>query len=207
MEEYKICPVCGTANSTELAECTVCRTDIGMVMPILLDIEDNIALCDDGECVKVCACGEINEPEAGVCPYCGSNISAIEPVKAELIPQESISFTLTSTDGSFVYEVGHKETVIGRDAEMSNILASKSYVSRVHAKLFTKNEDLFIENLSNTNFTHVNNQRIIGPTRLCDGDEIGLGGININGRYQREAAYFTVHKTIRVTFKKEPILS
>ena len=55
----------------------------------------------------------------------------------------------------------------------------------------TKNE-LFIENLSNTNFTYVNNKKILEKTKLQDGDEIGLGGTNLNGKCQEQAAYFLV---------------
>ena len=46
--------------------------------------------------------------------------------------------------------------------------------------------------MSNTNFTYVNNQKITEKTRLNDGDEIGLGGTNINGKSQSMAAYFLV---------------
>lgn len=48
----------------------------------------------------------------------------------------------------------------------------------------------YIENMSNTNFTYVNNKKILGKTKFQDGDEVGLGGTNINGKRQEQAAYF-----------------
>lgn len=67
---------------------------------------------------------------------------------------------------------------------MSDYLSSKSYVSRAHAKLMLLENELYIENLSNTNFTYVNNNKITQRTKIQDGDEIGLGGINLNGNRQ-----------------------
>ena len=41
-------------------------------------------------------------------------------------------------------------------------------------------------------FTYVNNKKILERTKLQDGDEVGLGGLNVNGRRQEQAAYFLV---------------
>ena len=75
---------------------------------------------------------------------------------------------------------------------MREYLASKSYVSRTHAKLTLESGALFVENLSSTNYTYVNSKRISVKTKLEDGDELGLGGTSINGKRQSEAAYFLV---------------
>lgn len=76
---------------------------------------------------------------------------------------------------------------------MRECLIGKQYVSRIHAKLTVENGLAFIENLSNTNYTYVNNIRIpSGRTRLNVGDEVALGGISVNGSRQKEAAYFVV---------------
>ena len=81
---------------------------------------------------------------------------------------------------------------IGRENTMSEYLSTKSYVSRSHAVVTIVNNELYIENLSNTNFTYVNNKKITEKTKLNDGDEIGLGGTNLNGKCQEQAAYFLV---------------
>lgn len=68
----------------------------------------------------------------------------------------------------------------------------RPYASRAHAKLTIENGVFYIENLSETNFTYVNNTKITAKTELKTGDELGLGGTNINGKCQSEAAYFLV---------------
>ena len=78
---------------------------------------------------------------------------------------------------------------------MREILADKPYVSRIHAKLTVADGRLYIENLSHTNYTYVNNERIpAGRMELKPSDEIGLGGLAIDGRRQEQAAYFLVEK-------------
>ena len=103
---------------------------------------------------------------------------------------QGVSYTV---DGSFVYQVPCGSIVIGREHGMRECLSEKSFVSRVHAKLTVEDGILFIENLSSTNYTYVNNRRIgHGKVQLHEGDEIGLGGICINGNRQDEAAYLVV---------------
>lgn len=82
---------------------------------------------------------------------------------------------------------------MGREAELKDYLGDKMYVSRQHAKLTVVAGKVLIENLSNTNRTFINNKPIAGsePTALSDGDEIGLGGMEINGVRQSQATYFT----------------
>ena len=66
-------------------------------------------------------------------------------------------------------------------------------MSRQHAKLIKREADkVFIENLCGTNYTFVNNQRIAERTELKLDDEIGLGGNEVNGKRQDEAAYLVL---------------
>lgn len=75
---------------------------------------------------------------------------------------------------------------------MGDYLHTKGYVSRTHAKLMIDENGLYIENLSKTNPTFINNIELSEKTRLNDGDEIGFGGKVINGKRQEKAAYFIV---------------
>ena len=81
---------------------------------------------------------------------------------------------------------------MGREAELKEYLGSKMYVSRQHARFTIVAEKVFIENLSNTNKTFINNTAVTGsePVALANGDEIGLGGMEIDGKRQDNAAYF-----------------
>ena len=53
-------------------------------------------------------------------------------------------------------------------------------------------DKVFVENLSRTNKTFLNNEEILDgtPTAIQNGDEIGLGGKVIDGSRQDQAAYF-----------------
>jgi pSer/pThr/pTyr-binding forkhead associated (FHA) protein len=102
--------------------------------------------------------------------------------------------TLSSVDHSFSFALEKPITVIGRETEMRDYLESKAYVSRKHAKLTLVNGEIYIENLSSTNHTFINNTVIPNdvPTSLKHQDEIGLGGKMINGKRQNQAAYFVI---------------
>lgn len=198
MKKYKICPSCNAKNDPTLLECLLCEADLTRVR--IIDDETERMLTEDIspqraeaiEFVRVCECGEKNPPNARKCRACAEDISDITPTSDKNDAQESCTFILSSLDGKFAYKMSLDEVTIGRENVMSEYLINKNYVSRAHAKLSLINNELFIENLSTTNFTYVNNQRITSKMSLSDGDEIGLGGTNLNGKSQLEAAYFGV---------------
>ncbi len=197
MEKFKICPSCHEKNEPTLLECIYCEADLTRVKITDEESErmqenNSIAEQQTAELVRLCECGAKNPPNARKCSSCGEDISDITPTPDTAEKPAETTFVLSSTDGQYAYKLTSDEIIIGRENVMSEYLSVKSYVSRSHARLSIINSELFIENMSNTNFTYVNNQRITEKTRLNDGDEIGLGGTNINGKSQSMAAYFLV---------------
>lgn len=197
MEKYKICPSCHEKNEPTLLECIYCEADLTRVKITDEESErmqenNSIAEQQTAELVRLCECGAKNPPNARKCSSCGEDISDITPTPDTAERPAETTFVLSSTDGQYAYKLTSDEIIIGRENVMSEYLSVKSYVSRSHARLSIINGELFIENMSNTNFTYVNNQKITEKTRLNDGDEIGLGGTNINGKSQSMAAYFLV---------------
>jgi len=204
MLKYKICPSCHKKNTPTLLECIYCEADLTQVM--VTDEETERMLEDKPvvvnniskktRMVRICDCGEKNPANARKCRACNEDISDITPtLDNEDTKTEEINpalYYLSSLDGQYAYRMNTKEIIIGRENAMSDYLALKSYVSRAHAKLTIENGILFIENLSGTNFTYVNNKKIIEKTMLKNGDEVGIGGISINDKRQAEAAYFIV---------------
>lgn len=199
MEKYKICPSCKAKNPPALFECMNCEADLTGVK--ITDEETERMIAENAaaqaetskKIVRVCECGTKNPPNARKCSFCNEDISDITPTPDdEKEKTEAVTFVLSSLDGKFAYKVTTDDITIGRENTMSEYLSVKSYVSRSHARLTKVNGELFIENLSNTNFTYVNNKKITEKTKLQDGDEIGLGGTNINGKCQEQAAYFLV---------------
>ena len=125
------------------------------------------------------------------CKVCGEDISDIIPVQIEKKAKKVLSYELRSFDGAFAVTFDKPLIVVGREAELQNYLQAKVYVSRQHAKLTVVADKVFIENLSRTNKTFINNEEVPDgtPTALQNGDEIGLGGKIIEGSRQDKAAY------------------
>lgn len=198
MEKYKLCPSCKTKNEPTLLECMNCEADLTMVK--ITDEETEKMLAENATAqseaavkwVRVCECGAKNPPNARKCTSCGEDISDITPIQDEAEEQSSSVYVLSSLDGKYAYKMAADEVIIGRENIMGEYLSAKSYVSRAHAKLILAEDGLYIENMSSTNFTYVNNRKILEKTKLQDGDEVGLGGTNVNGRRQEQAAYFLV---------------
>lgn len=198
MKKYKICPSCKTKNEPTFWECINCEEDLTRVKITDEETEKMIEShlhesSNTPKLVRVCDCGTKNPSNARKCSNCNEDILDITPIPDEEEKEtEKYTFVLSSLDGQFAYKLIDKETNVGRENSMSEYLSSKSYVSRLHAKLIIENNELYIENLSSTNFTYINNVKINDKTKLFDGDEIGLGGTNINGKCQNQAAYFLV---------------
>ena len=199
MEKYKLCPSCKTKNPPALLECMHCEADLTGVKITDEETERMIAGNTAAQAetqkkmVRVCDCGAKNAPNARKCASCNEDISDIPPTAEDTEEtSDETTFVLSSLDGRYAFKVTAEEVTIGRENTMCEYLAAKSYVSRSHARVTKVNGELYIENLSNTNFTYVNNKRIAEKTKLQDGDEIGLGGTNLNGKCQEQAAYFLV---------------
>ena len=202
MSLCKICPACGEKNDPRSMECVKCSYDLmstPMIDPEIVDSnqegeqgkEHEVRQDTPKELVRICPCGAVNPPQMRKCQTCHEDISDILPVPRP-ITQEG-KFVLEEYNTHSVFPVPCGTTVIGRESSMREALAGKSYVSRIHAKLIVENGKFYIENLSSTNYTYVNNEKIPeGRVELKRGDEVGLGGITVNGTRQEQAAYFLV---------------
>lgn len=203
--KFKICPECGKHNPPNLLECRYCEADLTGVR--VTDSDENVcgqktAQDPDNVCVpyqaeelvRICECGAINPPQARKCRACGEDISDIIQTKIAASDSAAFSYKLRSLDGAFCVEISKPLAVLGREGELKEYLSGRPYVSRRHAKLTVADNKVYLENLSETNHTYVNNTQIPDeiPVELSDGDEIGLGGKLINESRQDEAAYFII---------------
>jgi hypothetical protein len=71
------------------------------------------------------------------------------------------------------FDVG-QELVVGR-AEKCHIVLDDTYVSQMHARIFSKGESLMVEDLGSTNGTYLNRRRITSPSELQRGDHVKIG--------------------------------
>ena len=196
LEKFKICPWCGTRNLPTALECTECETDLSTIRIVdeetkksAEETEKQPALISQSK-IRICeGCGNSNPANARKCVSCGEDLSDVIPTDASV--EASGHFILTSIDGEYAYQLQQGKTVVGREALMSDFLKQRLFVSRKQAEFELEGMRITLKNLSATNFTYVNNQKITNEIiELHDGDEIGLGGKEQNGKRQDQAAYF-----------------
>lgn len=66
------------------------------------------------------------------------------------------------------------ELTVGR-ADKCHLVLDDTYVSQVHARIFSKNDNYILEDLGSTNGTYLNRRRITSPTELQRGDRVKIG--------------------------------
>lgn len=67
------------------------------------------------------------------------------------------------------------EVTIGRGGGCGLVLADDHYASTVHARVFRRGNDLYVDDLESRNGTFVNGKRITGTTKLARNDRIQFG--------------------------------
>jgi len=72
-------------------------------------------------------------------------------------------------------------TTIGRAVECDIVITSKR-VSREHARLLREGRRVMLEDLSSTNGTFLNDERILEPMELRDGDIVSVGDVKFTFR-------------------------
>lgn len=74
------------------------------------------------------------------------------------------------------YELHDEELTIGRSPGCGVPTTTDVYSSNLHARLFRRGDQLWVEDLGSTNGTYVNSERVNRPTRLARGDLLQVGG-------------------------------
>lgn len=67
------------------------------------------------------------------------------------------------------------EVTVGRAPGCGIVLEDDTFVSQVHARLFRRGKETYVEDLGSTNGTTVNGARIDEVTRLQRGDQVQFG--------------------------------
>ncbi len=86
------------------------------------------------------------------------------PTKAVVIQGDKKGKTLNLDD----------ELVIGR-GEKAGLVLDDTYVSTVHARIFSKGDTYMLEDLGSTNGTYINRQRVTSQVELRRGDQVKIG--------------------------------
>ena len=88
---------------------------------------------------------------------------------------------LNSDDGKCLYVLAGESIVIGKKGEDADLVVDEREISRMHARIFLKDEDYYIEDLNSTNGTFKNGVRLkpYEQKKLSKGDEIKLANKKI----------------------------
>ena len=68
-----------------------------------------------------------------------------------------------------------EELSVGRGAGCAVVLTDDTFVSQVHARIFTRGGDPYVEDLGSTNGTLLNGESVVEPVRLRQGDRVQFG--------------------------------
>ncbi|MGY6501414.1 MAG: FHA domain-containing protein [Acidimicrobiales bacterium] len=68
------------------------------------------------------------------------------------------------------------EVTVGRAAGCQ-VTLDDTYVSQLHARVFTRDGELFVEDLGSTNGTYLNRARVAGPMAMRAGDRLQVGSV------------------------------
>lgn len=82
---------------------------------------------------------------------------------------------LTDLNGQ-EHRLQSKSVTIGRALE-TDIVITSNRVSREHSRIYRKGRHWFLEDLSSTNGTFLNDERLLSPVELRDGDSIMIGDV------------------------------
>ena len=66
------------------------------------------------------------------------------------------------------------ELLLGR-GEKCTVVLEDAYASQVHARIFTRDESVMVEDMGSTNGTYLNRQKVTSPTELQRGDRVKIG--------------------------------
>jgi len=72
------------------------------------------------------------------------------------------------------FSVG-EELTVGRGAGCAVVLGDDTFVSQVHARVFLRGGDAYVEDLGSTNGTLLNGEAVVEAVRLRRGDRVQFG--------------------------------
>lgn len=98
-------------------------------------------------------------------------------IYVEQVSEEKRSHKLYTPDGRVAAELSGESLSIGKQKGEADFVLNDDSVSRLHARIYTENDIVYLEDLNSTNGTFKNGLRLqpYEKRRLEEGDEIRLG--------------------------------
>jgi DNA-binding winged helix-turn-helix (wHTH) protein len=117
--------------------------------------------------------------------FCADAVDLDAPPPAH-VPGEASAIRALLTWGDQVRRLTDGEHVVGRDPSCG-VWLDVAGVSRRHARLVVRGDQVTIEDLDSTNGTLVDDVPVAGPQPLLDGQRIHLGPLEIRFRFSSSA--------------------
>lgn len=96
----------------------------------------------------------------------------VPAVKSAGRPPEKMAVTAPGAKAR-TFDVGD-ELMIGR-ADKCHVVIGDSYASQVHARVFRKQDSVYIEDMGSTNGTYLNHKKVTSPVMVNHGDVARIG--------------------------------
>lgn len=75
-----------------------------------------------------------------------------------------------------------REVTVGRAGGCGVLLTEDTFVSQLHARVFRRDSDLFVEDLGSTNGTFINGKKVTSPVSVRKGDRVQFGRTTLEVR-------------------------
>jgi hypothetical protein len=67
------------------------------------------------------------------------------------------------------------ELTVGRAGGCGVLLGADTFVSQIHARVFRRDGDLYLEDIGSTNGTYLNKKKVTAPVTIRKGDKVQFG--------------------------------
>ena len=95
-------------------------------------------------------------------------------------PPDKVALLLGGGEKPRVYDLGD-EVIVGRSGKC-HIVIGDTYASQVHARVFRRNGQCFLEDMGSTNGTYLNSRKVTTPTPVNRGDRARIGRTELEFR-------------------------
>lgn len=204
--KFKFCS-CGKKNKKMARFCVLCKSDLSFEVAMTENDYQKMKKTTKShvEPIEIVGKSELYLSHKGGEGKSGKYIPSRLDISAWIYSQEAIDYrdmktfscNLFSLEGNSTVSVDKFPVLLGRgDGPLQEYLVSKKYVSRSHIFLHLEDDGIYLEPLSETNPTFVNQKSVREKVRLKSGDEIGLGGNRLEkvpghpGLLEENVAYF-----------------
>lgn len=104
----------------------------------------------------------------------GSPVAPNAPVAARAAARAPEKMAVTAPDAKArSFDIGD-ELIIGR-ADKCHVVIGDSYASQIHARVFRRQDAVYIEDMGSTNGTYLNRRKVTSPIQVNRGDTARIG--------------------------------